>query len=316
MSMKMIVSCICSFALGALLFGLTTSADTVVPKVSCPGQDAHAADRQAIYAHIDKIFNAFVNSDCDVIRATHAQNWIGFTGNSRSIEKGLDGYIKSTARWCGEGGPARNPSQLSGYKLVEIDYAFYGDVALVPYVAETSYGHPARLRGKVRSLDIYAKQNGEWIQVGSNIYAHPDFVEAMRSLPGQLTPADQKALLESRDAVWRAYFANDQAQLEKLIPAEAMTLGDTNPNGIAKRADIIEASKKMAAQGAKLERLEFPKTEIQLYGSTAIVYTTYAFELVGAQDHRVTQTGRGIEIFVKRAGGWVKTGWLLQPDKT
>jgi hypothetical protein len=314
MSIRLIVSCVCSFAFGALLFGLAfglpTSAATA--GVAATSQDARGADREAIRAHIEKIFNAFVNSDCDTIRATHSQNWIGFTGNSRSIEKGIDNYMKATARFC-LGGERQNPTRMSGYKLAEIDYAFYGDVALVPYVAETTYGNPPRVQGKLRSIDIYAKLNGEWIQVGSNIFPHPDMLAAMRSNPGQLTPPDQKALLESREAVWRAYFANDQAQLEKLIPSDAMSIGDTNI--INKQADILEASKNLAAQGGKLVRLEFPKTEMQVYGDTAILYTTYLFEVAGAQDRRLTQSGRGIEVFVKRAGTWLNTGWHLQPDK-
>jgi hypothetical protein len=59
--------------------------------------EAHASDRQAIRAHIDKIFQAYIDRDCDTIRATHAQNWIGFTGGARSIIHGLDEYLNRYA---------------------------------------------------------------------------------------------------------------------------------------------------------------------------------------------------------------------------
>ena len=317
MSLRVIVASIFSFVLGAMLFGITKPAIMAGSSRELKIQDDRAADREAIRAHIDKIFRAFGERDCATIRATHAENWIGFTRQARSIEKGLENYMKGTARFC-QGGPDsqgdRERRQVSGYNMSEIDYVFYGDVALVPYVAELTYGNPARVQAKLRSLDIYAKVNGAWTQVGSNIDLHPDTVQAMRSLSGLLTPPDQKALLASREAVWRAYFTNDQAQLDKLLPPEAMSIGDTNPNVFQKRADILEASKKIAAQGGKLVRLEFPKTEMQLYGDTAILYTTYLFEVEGAQDRRLTQSGRGIEVFVKRDGTWLNTGWQLQPD--
>ena len=36
---------------------------------------------------------------------------------------------------------------------------------------------------------------------------------------------------------------------------------------------------RFAASGAKLVRLEFPKTEMQVYGNTIIIYTTYLYEI-------------------------------------
>ena len=45
------------------------------------------------------------------------------------------------------------------------------------------------------------------------------------------------------------------------------------------RASILDGAKKFAASGAKLVHLEFPRTEIQMYGRTIIVYTTYLYEI-------------------------------------
>lgn len=286
-----------------------------------PRDDSRAADKQAIRSHIEKIFKAYVDGDCATIKATHSQNWIGFTGSARSILHGLDEYMNSSARFCQQQSavtPGAQRSGLADYKITEIDYMFYGDVALVPYVADTWYGKE-RVPGKLRSLDIYVKTNGEWNQVGSNIYPHPDMVQQQFRQMQQfrrLQPETLKALLAAREAVWRAFFAGDQAQLEKVIPQEAMAIEGSGEEPIANRAAILEQAKRVAASGAKLTRLEFPRTEVQAYGDTVILYTTYLYELENAKGERRTERGRGTEIFVNRDGTWVNTGWSLQPDKS
>jgi ketosteroid isomerase-like protein len=278
--------------------------------------DDRAADREAIRAHIEKIFKAYIEGDCNTIRMTHSENWIGFTGQARSIIRGLDDYMKNSARFC-EQNSSRGPRSLSGYKLAEIDYTFFGDVALVPYVAETSYGKDSvpGSQGKLRALDIYAKLGNEWIQVGSNIGPHPDTVRAQVQQLRQLTPPERQTLLAAREAVWRAFFSGDQALLEKLIPEEALVIGGPEQEAIGNRANILAAAKKFSEQGSKVVRLEFPRTEMQNYGDTAIVYTTYLIELQNAQGERRTQTGRGTEFFVRRNDTWLNTGWHLQRDK-
>ena len=45
-------------------------------------QDDRAADRAAIKAHIDSIFQAFIKKDAAALRATHAENWLGYLDNS------------------------------------------------------------------------------------------------------------------------------------------------------------------------------------------------------------------------------------------
>ncbi len=56
-------------------------------------QDDRAADRGAIRAHIDSIFQAFIKKDAAALRATHAQNWLGYLEGSRTMIRGLDGYM-------------------------------------------------------------------------------------------------------------------------------------------------------------------------------------------------------------------------------
>lgn len=286
-----------------------------------PGRAAaqdRAADRAAIRAHIESIFKAYVERDCETIRATHARDWIGFTGQARSILRGIDAYMNSTAAFCRQkDGAARAPAAADGglvdYKITEIDYVFYGDTALVPYVAETWYGRQARAPGKLRSIDIYAKLNGEWTQVGSNIYLHPDALALRMTEPAPIPPQLRKWILEEREAVWRAWFGNDQAKLEKMIPPDALAI-NAGEEAWADRAAILEGAKQFAKGGGKLVRLEFPRTEMRVYGSTVIIYTQYLYETEGG-GKRSTHAGRATEHFVIRDGRLVNTGWLLDDGK-
>ena len=61
-------------------------------------------------------------------------------------------------------------------------------------------------------------------------------------------------------------------------------------------------------------KLEFPETEIQVYGFTAVVYSNYAYELeTGGQ--RITRSGRATEVFVLRKGQWVNPGWHMDSGR-
>jgi hypothetical protein len=77
-------------------------------------------------------------------------------------------------------------------------------------------------------------------------------------------------LLLAREAVWRAWFGNGQAKLEQLIPAEVITI-ESGAEAWGNRASVLAGAKKFAESGGKLVRLEFPRTERQVYGSTVII---------------------------------------------
>jgi hypothetical protein len=53
---------------------------------------------------------------------------------------------------------------------------------------------------------------------------------------------------------------------------------------------------------------------MQIYGATIIVYTTYLCEFE-ANAKRMTQSGRGTEIFVRRGNELVNAGWHLDSEK-
>ena len=57
--------------------------------------DERAADRAAIRAHIDRIFQAFIHKDRAELRATHAANWLGICTGSRKMIRGIDEYMNA-----------------------------------------------------------------------------------------------------------------------------------------------------------------------------------------------------------------------------
>ena len=276
--------------------------------VAAHAQDSRAADRAAIKAHIESIFQAFINKDNAALRATHAENWLGYLGEGRQMIKGIGDYMQ----W-NEQDP-KQPYGMKSYKFREFDMIFKGDAAFVCFVADVESSWPGNLPQRaLRICDFYTKDNGKWIQSGSYTDAHPDSVAAQMAAPRQYGEPMKKRLLDAREAVWRAYFAGDRATLEKLIPEETIAINahDDNWSG---RAMVLEGSAEFAKNGGKLIKLEFPKTQIQMYGMTAIVYSTYSYELeVGGQ--RSTNSGRVTEVFVLRNGEWINPGWHMDNRK-
>jgi ketosteroid isomerase-like protein len=267
-----------------------------------PG-DQRQSDRDAIRAHIDKIFQAYIHKDGDVIRATHASEWIGFQEGSKSTIHGIDQYMN------GANGYIKSPVRMSSYKMLEFDVIFYGDVAIVPYVADASYEyHGETSTQKLRVLDVYAKLGGEWNQIGSDTQLHPESLAAEMQEPHSLGADEKKDLLAAREAVWQDFFANNSSHLAETIPPELIAIEQGEK--WSTRDDILAGAKSFADQGGKLVRLEFPQTEIQMYGYTAIVYSKYLCE-TEVSGKRATQSGRATEMFVYRQGKWVNVGWHI-----
>jgi uncharacterized protein (TIGR02246 family) len=130
---------------------------------------------------------------------------------------------------------------------------------------------------------------------------------------GELTAKDRADLLAVRESAWQAWFAGDQAKLKELMPADALTISA----GVAEWHDlagVLESSRAFAATGAKLTRLTFPRTEVQVYGDAAFVYSLYEFDLEGPQGKR-SAAGRATEIFVRQDGRWLHPGWHLDSGR-
>ncbi|PYS26334.1 MAG: hypothetical protein DMF75_22300 [Acidobacteria bacterium] len=289
-----------SFALGALLFATITSRASI--------QDDRAADREAIRAHIDSIFQAFIKRDAAALRATHAQNWLGYLEGSRTMIKGVDGYME----WNDV--DPKSPYGMKSYKMREFEMIFKGDAAFVCFVADVESVTPnGPFHRALRISDFYTKTNGQWIQNGSDTALHQESLEEQLATPRPVGDQMKKRLLDAREAVWRAYFAGDRATLEKLIPEETVAI-ESGDNTWSNRQRILNGAVEFAKSGGKLVKLDFPKTEIQVYGATAVVYSNYAYELQTGGQH-LNQSGRVTEVFVLRKGQWVNPGWHMDSGK-
>jgi len=285
--------------LAAILVGSTAQG----MQLSSVSGDQRTADRDAIRGHIDKIFQAYIQKNADVIRATHAKDWTGFNQGSRTTVHGIDQYMQDAnwyIKWSGK---------MTSYKMLEFDVIFYGDVAIVPYVADVSYEDEGQTSvRKLRVLDVYAKLAGEWNQVGSDTTLHPESLAAELQQSQTVGPDEKQELLAAREAVWRSWFANDGPHLAELVPPELIAIEQDEK--WKNRDEVLASAKDFAGNGGKLVRLEFPQTEIQMYGYTAILYSKYVcvIEMGGKQS---TQSGRATEMFVNRQGKWVNVGWHL-----
>lgn len=125
-------------------------------------------DKKAILDHIHSIFQAYIRRDRDAIRRTHTEDWTGFQGPSTSIERGIEAYMKNAET-------ALEHFAGTGYEILDTEVQVHGDIGIVYYVARFDYrdaeGKAASI--PLRSIDIYQRVDGEWIQSGSHITPIP-----------------------------------------------------------------------------------------------------------------------------------------------
>lgn len=309
MSLKSVVIAIVSFGLGVAVFAGATTAS---------GSYDRAADAAAIRAHIESIFQAFIDGDEKKIFETHSEDWRGLLGGYPTPIKGIDEYMKANGiDWPKPANaPKPGPYYPAGttYRMDHFDVHFYNpELAVANFLGgfQRKDGNTTVTLRRFRIMDIYAKRQGNWIQVASHTAVDPDWQAEQMSKPKAITPEIRALILAKRDAVWKAWFANDRATLEKLIPEEAIAIGD---EGWSDRAAIFASAKSFADRGGKLVKLEFPKTEIQAYGNTVIIYTTYVYE-IEVDGKRSTSKGRGTEMFVRRGEELVNVGWHLDSEQ-
>jgi Domain of unknown function (DUF4440) len=267
-----------------------------------------AADAAQITAEIERICQAFVDKDRDTLTKTHGRDWRGFTPFGDHVIRGLDGYMNEAT--FAPGTPKGRG--MVGYRMSDYDAVFYGDTAVASFVLETDV-----MRGTEKSvqkltiLDVFHKEPTGWVQVASNTSLHPAEFDRLMSQPRQLGNDERAALLAAREAVWRAWFGGDTKALSTMLPPELITV-ERSTGEFGTLATNLEGSRGFAASGGTLTRLVFPKTEIQSYGATAIIYTTYEFDVLSG-GKTTTQRGAATEIFVERDGKWINTGWQLAP---
>ena len=304
MSLKTLAFSIVSFALGVVLVASTTTVSS---------ESDQAADAAAIRAHIGSIFQAFIDGDEQKIFDTHSEDWRGMLERYPTPIKGIDEYMKANGiDWPKPANaPKSRPYFGAGttYKMDNFDVHFYNpELAVANFIGEFQNKDGVTL-SRLRIMDIYAKRKSGWIQVASHTVTDPNWRAEQMSQPRPINPQMRERILAKREAVWKAWFANDRAQLEKLIPEEVIAMGD-GENGWSDRAKILAQAKSFADSGGKLVHLEFPKTEMQVYGDTVLIYTTYVYE-TEMNGKRSTASGRATEMFVRRGDELVNVGWHM-----
>lgn len=126
----------------------------------------------------------------------------------------------------------------------------------------------------------------------------------------QPVDASTRAELErARETIWRAFYAGDSAQLERLIPP-ALAAGSTW--GWGERAATIASARHAAASGQRLAELHFDSTSITLRGSVAIMQARFTCVTERRGGKRTTNQGTATEIFVRQDGRWVNPFWYIQ----
>jgi ketosteroid isomerase-like protein len=128
-----------------------------------------------------------------------------------------------------------------------------------------------------------------------------------------LTHAQYAELLNAREAVWKAWFANDRATLEKLLPEDTIAINNGEEQW-ERRAEVLETAKQFAADGGKLISLAFPRVEVQAFGNVAVLYSLWSTE-TERHGQRTVSSGRATEVFVRRDGQWLNSGWHLDSGK-
>lgn len=271
-----------------------------------------AADAAAIRAHIESIFQAFIDGDEQKIFATHSTDWRGFLEGSRTPIKGIDDYMRANGiDWPKPANAAKSqPYYPAGttYKIGDFDVQFYSPELAVASLFGEFQRNSITLR-RFRIMDVYAKRNGSWIQVASHTVVDPEWRAEQMSKPLTIGPEIRQRILTAREAVWKAWFANDRVALEKLIPEEVIAINNGSEEW-SDRAAVLDGAKRFAESGGKLVKLEFPKTEIQVYGNTVLVYTTYVYE-IDMNGKRTIAKGRATEMFVRRGDELVNVGWHM-----
>jgi hypothetical protein len=314
MIVRILICSFASFLVGAFSFASRTQS-TVTPNTQSR-ENSQAADAAAIKAHIESIFQAFINGDQDKIFATHSEDWRGFLEGSRVPIKGIDDYMRANGiDWPR---PANSPKLTpylppdTGYKVSDFDVHFYNpELAVACFNGEfvRNSGNTSLTLRRFRIMDIYAKRKGAWIQVASHTVIDPEWRAQQMTKPLTVSPELRQHILSARDAVWKAWFTNDRATLDKLIPEEAIAI-DNGSDTWSDRTAILASAQRFGDSGGKLVKLEFPKTEMQIYGNTIILYTTYMVE-TEMNGKRNVESGRGTEMFVRRGDAIVNVGWHL-----
>src|SRR5918998_6641485 len=124
-------------------------------------QTDRAADAAAIRAHIESIFQAFIDGDIEKIFATHSEDWRGLLEGTSTPIKGIDEYMRANGiEWPRPANaPKSTPYYPAGttYKIGDFDVHFYGpELGVASFFGEFQR-NSITLR-RFRIMDVYAKR--------------------------------------------------------------------------------------------------------------------------------------------------------------
>jgi ketosteroid isomerase-like protein len=132
---------------------------------------------------------------------------------------------------------------------------------------------------------------------------------AAQAAPKPVAPQVQAELLQARQAVWLAWFKGDRRALADLLSDDLVAI-NADTSVWEHKGDALHSGEAFAADGGELVHLEFPTTELQVYGDVAVLYSTYTVEF-RQRGQTFMQSGRSTEIFHRVKKRWVNTGWHL-----
>ncbi len=131
------------------------------------------ADRQAILAHIDTVFKAYIHNDRDTLVKTHMADFTGFTVRSRTTIGSRDQYMQEIDALL-------NYQHWKFYEITDCYMTFHGSTAIVTYIARISGKDPQDryFETRLRVMDIYSQQPEGWNLAASSVSLHPDAIDS------------------------------------------------------------------------------------------------------------------------------------------
>ena len=130
------------------------------------------------------------------------------------------------------------------------------------------------------------------------------------SAVGVSHPLDNRSraeLLAAREQVWRAWFAYDSVQLERLLPRDNF-IGAARTLSGAPASRPSRATEPRGAAGGSCRSSS--RAEMQVFGDVVVIYTAFRYttERAGQQNRAA---GNAVEVFVRRNGRWQNPSWYL-----
>jgi Domain of unknown function (DUF4440) len=141
-----------------------------------------------------------------------------------------------------------------------------------------------------------------WIRTGDVLAAVPD-------------ASQRERLLKVREDGWRAFFANDQARMKAIFPADtiAINAGQADWDG---QKETLVAAEQFVSQHGKLVSLQFPRTEIQIFGDVAVLYSVYRLETESTESGLCSRAARRRSSTSATGSGLTRAGTLIREHRT